>query len=481
MKVIIFLIGPIFSILLLGCKPNIEKLSNYKKPNIVLIMVDDLGKEWISAYGADSISTPNIDALATTGIRFQNAYAMPQCTPTRLTLLTGQYPFRHGWVNHWDVPRWGGGAHFDDEMYPSLGRSMKNAGYETCIAGKWQIDDFRVETDALTKSGFDNYCMWTGYEEGVPESAERYQNPYIFQDGKSSTRKGKFGPDVFTDYICDFIMADKEKPFFAYYPMVITHTPLVNTPDETVESDLGKHKAMVKYMDKLTGKIMATINEAKIRDNTIIIFTTDNGSTRKITGHINGKPVPGAKMLTNEPGTAVPFIVNWKGKNYDNIVSDALIDFTDLLPTLVDLADGTMNSSKKADGKSFKKVLLDPKKDSDRKWILSMGGGNRAKLTDQGVENQYVFRDRVLRDKKYKLYVDHKRQPEKFFDMVNDPHEQANLIEKIDYPEQKEHFEKLTAVIETFPEADNNPQYRPNPSQVWDVKITAESESWKIK
>ncbi|MGI9552761.1 MAG: sulfatase-like hydrolase/transferase [Aurantibacter sp.] len=471
----------LFCFLCTGCKPSAENPSKPQKPNIVLIMVDDLGKEWVGAYGTDSIATPNIDALAETGIRFKNAYAMPQCTPTRLTLLTGQYPFRHGWVNHWDVPRWGGGAHFDDELYPSLGRSMKKAGYETCISGKWQIDDFRVEPDALTKSGFDSYCMWTGYEEGVPASAERYQNPYVYQDGKSRTRAGEFGPDVFANYVRDFIEANREKPFFVYYPMVLTHTPLVNTPDETGETDLDKHKAMVRYMDQLTGEITAAIDDAKIRENTIIIWTTDNGSTRKITGHINGQPIKGAKMLTNEAGTAVPFIVNWKGQNHKKIVSDALIDFSDLLPTLVDLAGSSIDSSKKVDGLSFKKILLDPTQDSNREWILSMGGGNHAKLTDQGVENQYIFRDRVLRNKKYKLYVDYRRQPEKFFDMIEDPYEQSNLIDEINTREQKEHFEKLVAVIETFPKADNDPQYRPNPPQKWDVEITAESQNWKIE
>lgn len=471
----------LFCTLYTGCKTNTEKLPEHQKPNIVLIMVDDLGREWVSAYGADNIATPNIDTLAESGIRFKNAYAMPQCTPTRLTLLTGQYPYRHGWVNHWDVPRWGGGAHFDDELYPSLGRSMKSAGYDTCIAGKWQIDDFRVEPDALTKSGFDHYCMWTGYEEGVPASAERYQDPYIFQDGKSMTRSSEFGPDIFTDYICDFIKSNRQKPFFVYYPMVLTHTPLVNTPDDRAETDMGKHKAMVKYMDKLTGKIIKTIDDANLRENTIIIWTTDNGTTRKITGHINGQPIKGAKMLTNEAGTAVPFIVNWTGRNDKKIVSDALIDFSDLLPTLADLAGGSIVSSKKVDGVSFKKVLLDPTQDSDRDWILSMGGGNHAKLTAQGVENQYVFRDRVLRDKKYKLYVDHQRRPKKFFDILNDPYEQSNLLDQIDTREQKEHFEKLAAVIETFPKVDNDPQYRPNRPQKWDVEITAESKNWKIK
>lgn len=83
------------------------------RPNIIFVMIDDLGPEWVNCYGAEDIETPHIDSLAASGMKFLNAYSMPQCTPTRATLLTGQYPFRHGWVNHWDVPRWGAGCHFD--------------------------------------------------------------------------------------------------------------------------------------------------------------------------------------------------------------------------------------------------------------------------------------------------------------------------------------------------------------------------------
>ena len=115
-----------------------------KRPNIILILLDDLGKEWISCYGAKDIETPNIDRLALGGIRFENVYSMPQCTPSRLCLLTGQYPYRNGWVNHWDVPRWGAGARYDVEAYPcNLGITMRDAGYATAAAGKWQINDFR--------------------------------------------------------------------------------------------------------------------------------------------------------------------------------------------------------------------------------------------------------------------------------------------------------------------------------------------------
>ena len=456
------------------------------QPNIVLILVDDLGKEWISSYGAQDIQTPHIDALADSGIRFTNVYGMPQCTPTRLSILTGQYPFRHGWVNHWDVPRWGGGAHFDETMNPSIGLQLKKAGYSTCIAGKWQIDDFRVEPDALTRNGFDEFCMWTGYETGIEASAERYQEPYLFTKEGAKTYEGRFGPDVLVDFIESFIQRHAEEPFFVYYPMVLTHTPLINTPDETAEDNLGKHKAMVRYTDKLTGRIVDILEAEGIRDNTIIIWTTDNGTTGQVSGTRLQQLVKGAKMRTWEAGTCMPFIINWPAQIKEGRVSDALIDFTDFYPTLMDLAGvepveqiALGNVIEPIDGQSFKEVLLDPQADSSRDWILSMGGGNRAKLTDAGVENEYSFRDRVLRNKQYKLYVNTSGEPDHFFDVINDPWEENNLIGQINADELQKNYDLLTAVIKTFPKTDNDPKYKPNPLQDWDVEITAKSQSWK--
>ena len=200
--------------------------------NLVFIMLDDLGKEWISCYGAEDIETPHIDTLAKSGMKFNNFYCMPQCTPTRVTLLTGQYPYRHGWVNHWDVPRWGGGCSFDPKRNPSFPVMIRKAGYATAVAGKWQIDDFRVEPNAMKDAGFDNYCMWTGFESGNRPSRERYQDAFVYEAGKKSgTRKDKFGPDVFTDYLVDFIDENKARPMMIYYPMALPHTPLVPTPD----------------------------------------------------------------------------------------------------------------------------------------------------------------------------------------------------------------------------------------------------------
>ncbi|MBK3518896.1 sulfatase-like hydrolase/transferase [Carboxylicivirga marina] len=486
MNKFIYTICTIFILGLCSCNQDKNTVTEESRPNIIVILVDDLGKEWISHYGAEDISTPNIDALAESGVSFNNVYSMPQCTPTRVTILTGQYPFRHGWVNHWDVPRWGGKAHFDETMNPSLGIEMKKAGYSTCIAGKWQIDDFRVEPDALTKNGFDEFCMWTGYETGIEESAERYQDPYIYTKEGSRTYNGEFGPDIFKDFVIGFINNNKENPMFIYYPMVLTHTPFVNTPLDSASTNLGKHKAMVKYTDLVTGEIIQTLEDAGIRENTVIIWTTDNGTSRAITGRRNGVKVRGGKAKTTEPGISAPFIVSWPGKIDSNRISDALIDFSDFFPTCLDLAgvepkEEWLVGGKllKIDGYSFKDVLLKGKDDSHRKWILGMGGGNNAHLTKNGVENQYLFRDRVLRNERYKLYINSKREPVNFFDLLSDYEESNNLLDSLNTEERKSNFNQLYEVVQTFPKKDNDPKYNPNPSQTWDVKVTRESQLWK--
>jgi len=482
MKKLIILLAPL---LLISSNDMPKNNNSATPPNILLIVVDDLGKEWISCYGSDEISTPNIDQLAKTGTKFTNFYGMPQCTPTRVTFLTGQYPFRHGWVNHWDVPRWGGGAHFDETMNPSIAIEMKNAGYKTCIAGKWQIDDFRVEPDALRKNGFDEFCMWTGYEMGNPPSGNRYQSPYIFTKNGSKTFEEAFGPDLFLNFIQDFINNNKDQPMFIYYPMVLTHGPLVNTPIESASTREGKHKAMVKYTDMITGELMQTLEDAGLRSNTLIIWTTDNG-TMPLAASRNGSVVRGAKGKTSEVGINLPFIVSWPSKVDANRTSDALIDFTDLFPTFLDIAGLPHNKEYTRegqnfviDGVSFKESLIH-NRDSQREWIMGMGGGNNAKLTENGVENQYLYRDRVLRNKRFKLLINSERQAVAFFDLKLNPEESINLIDSINSPLRKKSFNQLFEVARGFPDIDADPKYRPNPPQSWDVEVSAESRVWKL-
>ncbi len=422
------------------------------RPNIVFIMVDDLGKDYIGCYGSDKAKTPNIDALAAGGMKFNNAYSMPQCVPTRTTLLTGQYPFRHGWINHYDVPRWAKGCHFDIEQNPCMGKIIKSAGYATCISGKWQINDFRVQPNLLRDAGFDECCVWTGFETGNRPSAERYWNPYIHTNEGNRTYEGKFGPDIYNRAAIDFIHKNKSKPMMVYYPMCLTHGPLTTTPHS---GDVKNRTVMVEYMDYLVGRVVRALDEAGVRKNTILIWTTDNGP---------------AKGKTTENGACEPFVVNCPGSVPAGVVTDALVDFTDLLPTFAELSGATMPEGPTFDGKSFAPLILGKADDSPRDWIMAMGGGGvQATKTDKGwrVINKTEYRDRVIRDKRYKLYIGTDRKSEKLIDLKADPQEKVNIIDS-DRPEVKAALAKLEKVAASFPKKDANPKYTPLPLQDWE-------------
>ena len=444
--------------------------TDVEKPNILFIMVDDLGKEWISCYGAEDIKTPNVDALAASGLKFNHAYSMPQCTPTRVTLLTGKYPWRTGWVNHWDVPRWGIG-YFDwkQKENTTFARLMKPLGYATCAVGKWQINDFRIEPMVMKKHGFDEWCMWTGYETGNPASGERYQDAYVNTNSRSKTHAGAFGPDVYTDFLIDFMKRHKDEPMCLYFPMALTHGPLIPTPDEPkASSKLEKHMAMVRYTDKLVGRIMRALDDLKIRKRTIVIFTTDNGSGGGVAGTIGGRKVRGGKGKESENGVCEPFIVNCPGLVPSGVETDALTDFSDLLPTFVELGGGSVPDDLIVDGTSIAPVIVGKKADSKRQWIMALGHG-AARLDEKGVRGQLDFTTRVIRDKRFKVWVSKNKEIFKLFDLQSDPWEQDNLIDS-NSPRHKTAFEKFQQVLDSLPDQDSRPLYAPRKPNPWDRK-----------
>ena len=445
-----------------------------KKPNILLIMVDDLGKEWISCYDAENINTANIDALAQGGMTFTNAYSMPQCTPSRVTLLTGQYPWRTGWVNHWDVPRWGVG-YFDWKISENktFAHLLKDAGYVTAAAGKWQINDFRVEPLAMKKHGFDDWCMWTGYETQNPASGKRYTDAYINTPAGSKTYTGKFGPDIYTNYLIDFIKKHKKESMLIYFPMALTHGPLVPTPDEPDVTDpLDKHKAMVRYTDKQVGRLVKALEETGIRRNTIVIFTTDNGSSRGISGKLNGVGIPGGKGKKTESGCCAPFIVNYPGIVQSGIVTDSLTDFTDLLPTFVELANGKLPANSAIDGRSIAPLLLGKEDDSNREWIMALGHGP-AILDNKGVRGKVDFASRVIRDKQFKVWIDENKTITRLHDLLKDPFEEENLVNSTK-PQHLQALKKFQVVVDSMPNKDARPKYDSRKELPWDRKYQEE-------
>jgi arylsulfatase A-like enzyme len=448
----------------------LPKQRRRERPNIIFVMLDDLGKEWVGCYGSREGLTPNADRLAAEGMTFENAYAMPLCVPTRTTLLSGQYPARHGWTINWNVPLYGTG-YFDPDYYPSLARVLKQAGYATAVAGKWQVNDFRVQPDVLSQFGFDDYCMWTGIErENQRRSHSRYWDPHVHTKDGSGIRQHQFGEDVFASFLVDFIRENQRRPFMLYYPMCLPHAPLVATPlDRHAAWPREQLRAMIRYADVKLGELLQALEALDLRHRTIVIWTSDNGSPTEYTAVSGGNLMAGGKGTLKERGINVPFIVSCPGLVPAGVTTDALIDFTDLLPTFAELAQGQPASAATLDGRSFARHLLGRERDGPRRWILSMDH-TRAKLSPDGrLKSASPYAQRVVRDKRYKLWIDGDRRSWKLVDLAADPEETDNLIESGE-PGHRRARARLRRVIRNrFAPRDAAPSYDPLPKQPWDL------------
>jgi arylsulfatase A-like enzyme len=395
------LIGVI--LLSFSCKKEIST----EKPNVILIMADDMGYECLGSYGTALYKTPVLDALAFGGIRFSNCISQPLCTPSRVKLMTGLFNYRN-----YDYF-----GHLNSEEY-TFGNLMSEAGYTTCIAGKWQLNGLAYKDSISDWSdnqrpynfGFDEYCLWQLTKER--KEGGRYAHPLIEQNGKLLKRNEEaYGPDIFSNFILDFIERKKDEPFFIYYPMVLVHDPFVPTPDSNdwihkekrFKNDTSYFKDMVNYTDKIVGKIMGKLTDLNIAENTIVIFTGDNGTHPSIYTQMANDVIQGGKGNTIDAGTHVPLIVYWPKKIKKGFIYNDLIEFSDFFPTLADIIEKEVIS----DGKSFYPVLKNdeffPRKTAfvhyDPKW------SNRV--------NQY--RNQFIRTVDYKLYRDGK-----FFNLHND-------------------------------------------------------------
>jgi len=207
---------------------------------------------------------------------------------------------------------------------------------------------------------------------------------------------------------------------------------------------------MVRYTDEIVGRIVKALDELKIRDRTIIIFTTDNGSGGGWTGTRNGRKVRGGKAKKTENGVCEPYIVNCPGLVPQGVMTDALTDFTDLLPTFAELGGARVPTDLKIDGVSIAPLLLGEAEDSPREWIMALGHGA----------------------KRYKVWVSEKRQISQLYDLRRDPFEENNLIAST-RPQHLAAIRKFQAVADSMPEKDNRPQYKPRRPNPWDKKLPA--------
>ena len=332
-----------------------DSINNHDKPNVILIMADDLGYEALGINGADEYNTPVLDSLAMNGINFQNAYSQPLCTPTRVKIMTG----KPNYLNY---------EYFTylNPNQKTFGNLFQENGYKTALAGKWQLNgvqfdlDNNQDLDRPYDFGFEEYCLWWLRERG-----DRFANPNIVQNGeKLKMGIDDYGPDIFTEFIVDFINKNKDDPFFIYYPMALVHDPFLPTPDSNDWTDLDKRNNgnkpiyfsdMLTYMDKIVGRISNTLDKNKL-DNTILIFIGDNGTDTKVITLNNGEEIRGAKGSTIKYASNVPMIVNWKSKIKQGFNSKAMIDLTDFYATFEDILNsGNSNSYGKSLLPIFKK------------------------------------------------------------------------------------------------------------------------------
>lgn len=452
-----------------SAKQNPE-LKVEQKTNIIYILADDLGYGELACYGSTKIKTPSLDRMAAEGMRFTNHYSgQTVCSPSRCSLMTGMH------MGHASVVRNG---QLLDPNDVTIAEILKEAGYETGGAGKWGLSEGPAAPNSPTNKGFDH---WLGFDNQgfahfyYPEFLWRNKTKVEYpenigirdENGYYIEGKGTYSHDEFTKEALNFIKTNKDKPFFLYLPYTIPHSELTVPADSRKQyEDLGwpetpktkpgysrgnikdqgygsqykegyccqdkpnaTYAAMISRMDRDIGRIMDLLDELKIAENTIVMFSSDNGPSNEggqnmeffnSTGGFRGH-----KRDIYEGGIHIPFIARWKGKIQPGTETDLISHFSDFLPTACDIAD--VNIPENVDGVSLLPTLLgEPNKQKQHKYLY------------------WEWRDiQALRAGEWKFFYMNATKPNEtpvyeLYNLVADPAEQNNVVAQ--HPDLVEKF-----------------------------------------
>ena len=489
MKPLYYFLALIYSFTIIACAPKtlaqtpIYTNNKASRPNIVLILIDDLSHLGVTAYGANRVSslkglfenvkfkTPVMDRLANAGVMFNNAHAYPLCEATRIALMSGKLNARN-----YLRPK---SQHASDITFADV---FKMNGYATGMFGKWK------QSRGTSKIHAKDYIFEFGWDEftcfDVVGAGQRFINPNLVRNGKTINYENRtdvdpltgrrwYGPDICNRDALNFIDKHKDKPFFLYYPMLLVHDEHQPTPDTKPEHIFDTFKAekakgykpddqrffpdMIAYTDKLIGKVVAKLEEQNLINNTLIIIMGDNG-TKESFSHIypDNNVYPGRKGGTTDNGTHVPLIF-YAPKHLPNaFVYDGLTNLTDIYPTIFDAAGIIPPNLNAIDGISFWNNIKTGKQ-VHRDIIYTWYNGNNF-YTDESELLRFAF------NKAFKYYAPTPAFPRgRFFDLRTDPLERVGdyfetrkfkvllysglNIDKLD-AEQQVNYEILKAEIE---------------------------------
>ncbi len=449
----------IFLFLNMACSTSDKNASNDEKPNIILVMIDNVGFPEIGINGNDLVRTPNLDRFASKGIQFARFYSNPMCAPTRASLMTGRYHYRTGVIH---TSR-GGAKMFGDEL--TIAELLKNEGYATGIFGKWHLgDNFPMRPQ---DQGFDELLIHKSGRLGqVPDAPNPYINPKLWENGEFVQKKG-YCTDLFFEAANIFIEKNRNNPFFIYLPTNIAHTSKhvgLEVPEEYsapyIARGLDKKVAtvcgMLNNFDENFGGLIDKLNSLGLRDNTLVIFLSDDGNVRVNRGNLKGE----GYASPYEGSLKVPCFIQWPGHFQEGARLDHIVSHIDILPTLMDVTGTNVPSNLQIDGVSLLS-LLEGKVENwqDRTLFLQCHRGmtphryqNFAEITGDykliGYPNTFEERQLVTSTENPVLEL---------YNIIDDPAETINLAER--YPEVLE--ELKTEYNKWFDDVKSTRQFSP--------------------
>lgn len=470
---------------------------NTGKPNILIILADDLGWADLSCYGSSFYETPHLDKLAKEGTRFTQFYAAsPVCSPTRASVLTGKYPNKTG-VTDWITGRQAGGkakpyerligpetAYQLSSEEKTIAQYALQNGYTTFFAGKWHLGE--TENDWPESFGFQTNKG--GWSKGSPTGRMNdstggffvpYKNPRL-SDGPT----GEYLTDRLTNECLNFLDQQKDQPFFLFYSLYAVHNPL-QAPDSLIKKYKAKQQtlgltpaqrfakdepwmqnenewkrrllqdhpvyaAMMENMDQNIGKILAKLKLLGLDKNTLIIFTSDNGGLSTAEGSpTSNAPLRAGKGWLYEGGIRVPMIMRWQGKVPENKEIDWPAISNDIYPTVAGIMNARYKTESAIDGIDLLQLMQRKKSDRTLFWHYPH------------YSNQGGKPGSAIRKGHYKMVYDYETDSMELFDLSKDPYEKENIIAKeqdLAIDMKKELFQWLQKTKSAFPK--KNPLYQ---------------------